>query len=61
MKAELAKNQDLLDDAKHERDFLGKQAGMHINASEFAQIDHDIEKFEARVKEINDLIAQKEN
>jgi hypothetical protein len=59
LKAELTKQKAMAEDAQAERDFMGKQTGQHINASVYNQIDHDIEKYDGRVKELEALIAAK--
>jgi peptidoglycan hydrolase CwlO-like protein len=59
LKSELKNSELEVDDLKNQRDFLGKQGGMHINASEFSRIDRDIEKYEGRIKELTGLIASK--
>jgi seryl-tRNA synthetase len=57
LEKERAKKQALLEDIQHERAFLGKQAGMHINASEFARLDRDAEATERKIGEIEAAIA----
>lgn len=59
LNAELAKTKSLLEDAQHERDFLGRQSGQHINATEFQRIDRDIERYGEAITELEGLIAQK--
>lgn len=55
----LKKEEFLLDDVQQERAFLGKQSGMHINTSEFARIDRDIERHNERIAKIRETISQK--
>jgi predicted nucleic acid-binding Zn-ribbon protein len=48
-----------LADARTEREFLGRQQGAHINASEFAQLDREMERYERQIGEIREAIAAK--
>jgi hypothetical protein len=55
----LKKSQALLQDARDERAFLGKQTSMHIKVAELNRLDQDIERYQGRVEEIEALIAEK--
>lgn len=59
LKTALTRAQALLQDATDERSFLGKQTSMHIKVAEFNRLDQDIEKFQARVTELEALLATK--
>lgn len=59
LQAELKKKKALLEDVQYERAFLGKQAGMHINASEFSRLDRDAEAAEKKIAELEEAIATK--
>ena len=48
-----------LDDARTEREFMGRQQGAHINASEFARLDREMETYERRIGEIEKVLAAK--
>ena len=58
LETELTKQKALLEDVRHERSFLGKQAGMHINASEFARLDRDAETAEKKIQQLESLIEK---
>ena len=47
----------LLDDIRDERAFLGKQTGMHINASEFNRLDQEADKAERVIAALETEIA----
>ncbi len=57
LEKEFSKQKDLVVDMQHERSFLGKQVGMHINASEFARLDRDIERTEEKIKTLDEALA----
>lgn len=56
LKEELARVEGLLQDAQDERSFTAKQTSMHINASVFMQLDHDIERYTKRIQELRATI-----
>jgi hypothetical protein len=59
LRKERERAQALLTDARDERAFLGKQTSMHIKVSELNRLDRDIERFETRLTEIDQLIEKR--
>ena len=57
LETELSKQQALLADIRDERAFMGKQIGMHINASEFARLDRDAEAAEKKIATLEELLT----
>lgn len=54
--SELARLNVLLDDLRSEREFMGRQTGMHMSTSVFARLDQEMEKHEKSVAEIKELL-----
>jgi predicted nucleic acid-binding Zn-ribbon protein len=59
LRGALAETETRLADARTEREFLGRQQGAHVNASEFARLDREMEGYERRIGAIRDAIAAK--
>lgn len=57
LKAELERQRSLVEDVRYERAFLAKQVGMHINASEFARLDRDLERAEEKIATLEGLVG----
>ena len=59
LNAALKRSQALLEDARDERSFLGRQTSMHIKVAELNRLDQDIERYQGRVEQIEALLAEK--
>ncbi len=57
LKEELNRTEKKLEDARHERDFMGKLSGAHISASELSRLDLEIERFEKNISELKSRLA----
>lgn len=59
LEAELKRLTELKDDLNHEREFLGKQSGMHLGTGEFIKLDNEIEETEQQIEQVNQTLSKK--
>ncbi len=57
LKAELERTEKKLEDARQERDFMGKLSGAHISASELSRLDLEISRYEDTVSDLKSRIG----
>lgn len=54
----LAKEEALLEDVEHERAFLGKQTGQHIDTADFVRLDREIERRRERICVLREALSR---